>query len=175
MKRIVGLDLSLTRTGIAILSEAGYAEVRDITTRAAQLLPTRINTVLAEVTKVCAYPEPIVIIEEHLRAPRMSGKAYDRAELAGVIKQFLWNSAITFHMVHPKTLKKYVTGKGNEGDKDLILHLVAKKMGVETRNSDQADAAALADFGYHIFSDVPRRQLAQYEIDVLNKWRKEHL
>jgi Holliday junction resolvasome RuvABC endonuclease subunit len=116
-----------------------------------------------------------VFIEEHLKGKNMTGRAYDRAELAGVIKFYLYGEVIPFWMVHPATLKKYVTGSG-KGEKDVMLHVVAARMGFVAKNSDESDAYAIADFGYHVFQeDDPRRELHKYEKDVLKKWRKEHL
>jgi Holliday junction resolvasome RuvABC endonuclease subunit len=113
-----------------------------------------------------------VFIEGHAFSRVASQGMRDRTELAGVIKQSLFLSKVLYAVVSPTTLKKWVTGhggsKGNKVEKPLMLHLVAKKIGVECRNDDEADAVALADFGWHVLNpESPRRELLQYEKNTI--------
>jgi crossover junction endodeoxyribonuclease RuvC len=162
---IVGLDLSLTRTGVCRTVQIGNWGVASIETRPPKCLQERINQIVTEVMRVVD-ADCRVFIEGHSFGS-FGGQMRDRAELAGVVKQQLWLSNIPFSLVPPTVLKKYVTGKGN-AEKPLMLHMIIKKTGVECENDDQADALALADFGWHVLNpESPRRELLQYEKETI--------
>jgi crossover junction endodeoxyribonuclease RuvC len=173
--RYVGLDLSLTRSGISVFNGQEHILTQSVKTSPKDSLQKRILDVLSIIETCVMGHEVTVFIEAHLTGKAMVGKAYDRAELAGVIKFRLYSLSIPFYMVHPKTLKKYVTGRG-DGEKSPMLNVVATRMGYTPKNDDESDAHAICDFGYHVFhEDHPRRELLSYEKSVLAKWRKDNL
>jgi Holliday junction resolvasome RuvABC endonuclease subunit len=163
--KIIGLDLGLVRTGIAIINADGLA-CWHIKTDASKTLQERIATVADEIM----HATPLdckVLIENHSFGSFGAG-VRQLAELAGVVKFQLWRAGIPFALVAPMTLKKWATGTGKKMDKSIILHKVALKTGVEPSNDDEADAVALADFGWHVLNpESPRRELLQYEKDCI--------
>lgn len=163
--KIVGLDLSLARTGVA-LHNGDDIEFNSIETSAKAILQARIFTVMQALNPIFAVATH-VFIENHSFGSFGAG-VRQLAELAGVVKFQLWRTDIPFSLVAPMTLKKWATGTGKKMDKSVVLHKLALKTGVEPRNDDEADAVALADFGWHVLNpDPPRRELLQYEKDTI--------
>ena len=67
------------------------------------------------------------------------------ANLRGVCKAFCALHSIGYHEVHPVTLKKATTGKGNAG-KDKMLAYAKNNLGLQSDNEDEADALCLLDY-----------------------------
>lgn len=164
--RIVGLDLSLARTGIAVITPE-HIEAWCRETDSSKCLQERIGLMAAAVQSRVVTPGTHVFIENHSFGSFGAGKT-QLAELAGVVKVGLWERRIPFALVAPNTLKKWVLGFGGKSDKSMILHRIALKTGFEPLNDDEADALALADFGWHVLNpESPRRELLQYEKDTI--------
>lgn len=67
------------------------------------------------------------------------------ANLRGVCKVFCAVHSIGYYEVHPVTLKKATTGKGNAG-KDKMLAYAKNNLGLQSDNEDEADALCLLDY-----------------------------
>jgi Holliday junction resolvasome RuvABC endonuclease subunit len=163
--KIVGLDLSLVRTGVAIINSEGIA-CWSVKTDASKSLQERIATIADEMLRTIT-PGYRVFIENHSFGSFGAG-VRQLAELAGVIKFELWRLGIPFALVAPMTLKKWATGTGTKQDKSIVLHKITLKTGAMPANDDEADAVALADFGWHVtWPTARRRELLQYEKDTI--------
>lgn len=82
----------------------------------------------------------------------MEGYAYDAdnrladlSEIGGVLKVELHDAGIPFIVVPPKSLKKFVTGKG-DASKDRVMQFVFQRYDYRTDNDNIADAVGLAKF-----------------------------
>ncbi len=165
MTKIIGLDLSLARTGFCVLGENGPYAPGHIITKPVMPLHERIAAINLHVLRMADAGCHVFI--EGYSFGSFGGQLRDRTELAGVIKHNLWLSHIPYSIVAPTTLKKWVTGKGN-AEKSLMLHMIAKKTGVECENDDAADATGLVDFGWHLLHPgSPLRTLLAYEKEIL--------
>lgn len=172
--KVIGLDISLTRTGMSVHNKDGHCYTCSISSSPKDASLNRIDHIFSTVNNAIEKGD-VVFIEEMITGKMAnSGKSVERAKLVGLIEYTLWYKGILFYTIHPKSLKKWVTGSGGKGEKSVILHLIAKKTGYEATNDDEADAYALADLGCHLmFPDKPRRKLLTYEIDFLKKYAKE--
>lgn len=166
----MGLDLSMTGTGLVVLSRDGkilrkrkYKTYPVPPSDGLKLRPRgqraqdryvgedeeRIawlkKKVLLAATK---YDVCFVVIEGHAFAAKGRGKTI-LSELAGVVKNALYEKDIAFITQPPTTVKKHVTGSGNATKLDVIA--AAKKADRSISDSDTADAWACAKLGYDDF------------------------
>lgn len=150
---VIGLDVSLTSTGVYLYSLNNDEKHPDfyynITTKAKDGLDsTRIDNVCRILYEdLCnpLYPVIAACIEDYGPSGRVAGKILVRAELCGVIKSLLRNEVkIPYLTISPNGLKKVASGVGR-GDKTVTI-LAAASRGFVTKNSDQADAYHAARF-----------------------------
>lgn len=147
---IVGLDLSLTATGIATdtttttikpKSLAGPERLTWITERMLEHLPIKV----------------LVVLEGY--AYGRNNQAHQLGELGGVIRTMLWNLHVPYVVVPPATLKKYATGKGNAG-KEEVLAAAIRRLGYEGHDNNEADALWLRAMGCAAYgqplTDMPK-------------------
>lgn len=149
--RIIGLDLSLTRTGYVLPdgttsvivppkgAERGMPRLRWI--RDSILSRARMSRV------------DLVVIEGY--AMGMGREAHNHAmgELGGVVRLSLFEAGISFVDVPPAVLKKYATGKGN-ANKELVLVEAVKRLGFQGSDNNEADALWLWHMAHDRFDGV---------------------
>lgn len=163
--RVLGLDLSLTGTGVASslgwCRAVGYTDSKNPITK----LPhaTRLNAMRGVRNGVIAQigrPDLAVI---ELPAPsRSGGGAHERAWLWWEIYEYLIANDIPVGLMSIGQLKLYATGKGN-ADKKVVVDQVARRWPAwETLGNDNcADAVALMAAGLDWLGErlavVPKR------------------
>jgi Holliday junction resolvasome RuvABC endonuclease subunit len=156
--RVVGLDLSITATGIA-RSDGTLTTVNTKTATSDQRLLV-IERHVAEVIGVChEYPKPHLAVIEDL--PTHAHGAGITGMVHGVIRVVLMRSGIPYVLVPPATLKKYATGKGNATKPDMRMALY-QRAGLDLRDDNQVDALWLRLMGLdalgHPQIDLPKAQ-----------------
>jgi len=78
-------------------------------------------------------------------------QAHQLGEIGGQVRRLLRENRCLFQVVPPKTLKKYVTGKGN-AKKEVMLHHTYKSWGVGDDvlvDNNQVDSYGLARMAMH--------------------------
>jgi Holliday junction resolvasome RuvABC endonuclease subunit len=146
IRRVIGLDLSLSRTGLASndgdpIFTCTFANPTGPTIE--QRIATLSHQALTEVRWRHGPVELVVV--EGLPSARLSGAGSSVASLGmlhGVIRHYL---AITHGfpllVVEPASIKKYATGKGN-ANKDLVRDAARDRFGLAAgTTSDECDAA----------------------------------
>lgn len=161
--RIIGLDLSLTATGVAII-EDGETTVHTVTSKgelSASLAErsARLVRLIDEIAALALEVDPDLVVIEQPAFSRTTGHHHDRSGLWWLTVDALHVNTIPVAEVTPSGLKKYATGKGN-ADKDAVLLAVARRYpAVEIRNNNEADALVLAAMGAdhlgHPITDMP--------------------
>ncbi|MFJ8855147.1 hypothetical protein [Streptomyces sp. NPDC102437] len=140
---VIGLDLSLTCTGVA---GAGWSDI----IRTKRRGDDRLNHLLAAVADFVKRADLVV----------MEGPSYGHAALAGhedlaglrvLVRQYCYRHQIPYGVVPPSSLKMFATGRGN-ATKGEVRSGVADRYGHHTEGVgryDQADAYTAMAMGLH--------------------------
>lgn len=158
--KIVGIDPSLTSTGVAVLPDRTYV------IRSKQHGVARLTEIRDAIKKEIADAD-LVILENY--AYCRANQAHQIGELGGVLRVLLTESGVRWITVAPAQLKKFATGKGNT-KKEHMLQQVYKRWGVECETSDEADAFTLAKIGQALVHDV---ELTKFQKEVIERLKGE--
>lgn len=131
---ILGLDLSLTATGVAHCD--GSTDTWKMSTTGAQRLLVLRDRLLSLLD---AHID-LVVIEEYAFAAR-GAHAHEVGEWGGVARLTLHEAGQPWAAVMPSSLKKYATGKGN-ANKDAVRDAARDRLGplAPGISSDECDA-----------------------------------
>lgn len=134
---IVGLDLSLTATGICTASRCETVTVKSTGMR--RLLDIREQLVDRG---ICA--ADLVVLEGYSFGSRQS-HAHALGELGGHIRLCLYSAEIPYVDVAPALLKKFATGKGNANKDQMVA--TAARAGCPADDNNAVDAWWLRQLG----------------------------
>lgn len=134
--RVLGLDLSITGTGIAPAT-GSTSTLHPRTAGDERLLEIR-NHISLELDTV-----HLAVIEGPVLR---SQAALSLAMLHGAVRTLLWDTATGYVIIPPATLKKYATGRGNATKPDMAVALY-KRTGLELADDNQVDAWWLRAMG----------------------------
>lgn len=157
----LGIDLSLTHTGLAVLSDGRLHSKKSIRSKPTGKRPIneieRIEHISVQIAEVIDQVKPDIAAIEGIAF--MASKTTALAQLSALnyfVRRELMKRQIPFVIVAPSSLKKFVTGKGN-AQKDEVMLSIFKRWGVSITDDNEADAYALAhvalaitDNGYKI-------------------------
>ena len=156
MTLVVGLDLSLTSSGVAIIGWPGpamatpYAHVSRVRSKG-----TRGDTLQDRHARLRMLAQAIIdeargaalVVVEQPAFSAVGGSHHDRSGLWWLVVGRLLSREIPVVEVTPGQLKKYATGSGVAG-KDAVLAAVVRRYPcVDVGNNDEADALVLAAIG----------------------------
>lgn len=145
--RVIGVDLSLTSTGVA---GADWA-----TTIAGGSLAKKGATLQQKWTRICRVrgrlleyldSADLVVIEGPAFASNDPG-AHERAALWWRIVGRCLSNDVPVAVVPPSTLKVYATGNGRASKEDVVQQVQRRWSHITFRGNDQADAIALCAMG----------------------------
>ncbi len=140
---VMGIDPSLTSTGIVMLSanEEFESSAIQATTRGVERL-AEIREAIWDAADTWFELPRLVAIESYAFGAR-GAAMFSLGELGGVLRWSLYSWHVPYIDVPPSQVKKFATGHGN-AKKDEIMLAVYKRWGVEFHTSDEADAYVLA-------------------------------
>lgn len=170
--KILGIDQSLTGTGISVISDGKleYSTVIKSKFKGVKRL-IDIKTQLVDIYK--ANNPNYVAMEGY--GFMTKGRGFELGELGGVIKVTFSELGNPPIVVHPSHLKKFVTGKGN-CDKSLVLMNIYKKYGIEFDNDNIADSYGIARLMLEIAlmkqGDRTRKDFNKDEWSVIKEYIK---
>ena len=164
----LGLDLSLTGSGVYVLDEHGNTVV-------AECLSTKHYGVerlffLREKLLAAINTNEITLACLEGAAMHETGRLYDLGNLAGIVMLVLYDKGIPFISAAPLALKKYAGGVGKNTGKMTVMLDVFKNFGIEIRQPDICDAFVLSTIAkdyykrYIVKEDIT---LKPYQSDVL--------
>lgn len=158
MNRVVGLDLSLTATGIAY-SNGSTGLVKPLSRGDARLAEIR-----GEVRTAVVAADLVVIEDAVVR----SSAAVAIGMVHGAVRVML-QTGPPYVLIPPATLKKFATGKGN-ADKTAMAVALLKRAGLELPTSDEVDAWWLRAAGLQLLGE-PVVTLPAAQVAALDKIR----
>jgi Holliday junction resolvasome RuvABC endonuclease subunit len=138
---VIGLDLSLTSTGVCVLYR-GHMKTWTYGQPKPKSKLLRLEFHRQELASLLLrYSPALVGIEGHSFGSTSS--AHSLGELHGVVKLELLHFGVAACIVPPTNAKMFVAQNGGVGKDQIPLHLF-KRFGVEVTNTDEADATAVA-------------------------------
>jgi len=156
---VVGVDLSLTSTGVA--TPSGVSVVSVALTGPARLVGIR-DAVMA---LVLSCDDPLVVVEGYSFSSRNS-HAHALGELGGVFRVALFESRVPYIDVPPTCRAKFATGKGN-ASKSEVVSSVSARTGIVWSGKgaeDMCDAWVLQEMGLALLGrarhDWPRENIS---------------
>lgn len=154
---VVGLDLSLTCTGIAY--GTGYGET--VVSDPAAFLGDERLTIHALAIRMYAKGAALAVIEDVPPAQAQAIKVLSMVH--GAARVALQSIRVRYALVPPSTLKLYATGRGNASKEDMA-EAAYRRAGLRFRTSDECDAwwlraAGLWRLGYPVVT-LPAEQCA---------------
>lgn len=151
--RVLGIDVSLTCTGVGILDYGdpvwARTEIVESKGRRADTLRDRDARLEAIADEVLVYAAPttaLAVIESGAFS-RVGGSGWDRAALWWRIVHRLHRRDIPVVGVAPTTLKKWATNSGRADKSDVAVAVARLWPMVEADSNDGWDALALAHMG----------------------------
>lgn len=173
--KIVGLDLSLTGTGISVWTVANGKElpgVNSVVTNKLRGMP-RIDHIWKAISfemDCVATGSTIVYIEDFAFGVQQNQSfVREIGMLHGVIRHYLWKASIPIKLVAPTVLKKFVAGSG-AAKKEVVILDVYKRFGFEARDNNMADAYSLMAFGRAV-EGLWDKELLSFQKETVDKFR----
>lgn len=150
--KVMGIDLSLTSTGVALAANAaivGSSRIQTTGKRADTLVQRqeRLDGITTKIMGLVQVYQPDLVVIESPSYGSQHGSQHDRSGLWWLVVDSIISNGTPLATVTPNGRAKYATGKGNAG-KDAVLAAVVKQYAeVEVTGNDVADAVVLAAMG----------------------------
>jgi Holliday junction resolvasome RuvABC endonuclease subunit len=177
---LVGIDQSLTATGICVLDNNLTHLYSDTVVckkeRGVQRIEKVVDTILAHVQDLCA--KRIVVVREGYSYGSKSNSVYDIGELGGCINytlnehfQHRDDCVGELYIIPPTSVKKFVLGKGNIKKDSYYLKSVYESVGIDFEDDNQADAYMLAYMmgiiQFVLSGDIPIDELSPHKMESM--------
>lgn len=161
--RFLGIDPSLTSTGLAVVEDGRVVDLRRV--RSKHKGHERIEDILTAINELTS-PQTNVGIEG--TAMHAKGSATVQIfGLWGVITHELWRRGNHYYVVTPSGRCRYATGRGN-ADKDHVLAAVIKRYAdADVTGHDVADALVIAAMGARRFGEPLEDSLPEANLKAL--------
>jgi len=175
---VVGLDMSLTGSGICVVQndvstiETLKTGPHDFSCDLERLLYIT-NTVMSKIPQTPS----LICIEDYFipMSTAQTGAAMSLNSLGTLMRIKMYEAKFPFIIISPPQLKKFILGKG-VGQKSLIMKEVFKKYNVDVKDDNQADAFVLAQIALAIEDMAAKANLSKYtkpQVDVITTIMKD--
>jgi len=171
--KILGLDISLTGSGVVLLEDDQIKLELLIKSKP----PVEKNNV-TEIERLILIRDKIISIIKEYKPDLVSienlaflAKGTSLTQLSYLnyaIRAYLWENKIKFLIVSPKSLKKFITGSGNAQKEEMMI-TVLEKYHIATTDANIADSCSLAFVGKAFLTGVTRESYEQEVIEILKK------
>lgn len=161
---VLGLDLSLTGTGMCVVqtgSRDGKGLLATINTTAKTRTEDRLITIRRTIGQASSGVDAAII--EGLSYGSVGGAQAERSALHWMVRVDLYQLGIPYVIVTPMSLKKFVCGTA-KAEKSMMIREVFRRWGVEAANDNEADAAALARLGLMYYGQAEHQTMAQQQV-----------
>jgi len=147
--RVVGLDISLTNTGVAIWQDGVFAQSRKFGRKGKndETIPQRRKRILTLADQVMEMTKPEFVALAFVEQPAYSqagGSTWDRAGIWWEIIGGLVDKGVPIVQVAPNTLKLFATGGGGASKAEMITAALRRHPEANVIDDNTADATHLA-------------------------------
>lgn len=165
MRLYLGVDQSLRKTGMVVLSEAGDVILRRLVQPGSLRGVARLSFIRNELKEILATYRPAYAALEGYSYDS-TGKVFELGEAGGIVKLSFFDASVPFHVVAPTALKKFVANN-HQASKDVMLKKTLEKWGVDFQDEDDlCDAHGLA----RILRAIDKRDSAyRNELEVVHE------
>jgi crossover junction endodeoxyribonuclease RuvC len=163
MSNVLGIDLSLTGTGLVRLDSDGTHKNARIETKSGEPIFERWTKILGAINEWSLGCE-IVVIEGYSFGSVAGMRTC--IELGGIVRFQLLRSRRRIVEVSPSTLKRFASQDGHAEKDKMILH-VFRRWGVEFQSNDECDAYVLARIGQAIENGTDG--LPQFQVEIIEQ------
>jgi crossover junction endodeoxyribonuclease RuvC len=175
-KVVMGLDLSLTHTGVSVIKGdefvfSGVIRSTPIGDRPIDELYRILQIVYRIDDLVDKYQPEMVCIENLAFMAKNTTSLVQLSALNFFVRNLLKDRNIVFSLVAPTSVKKFISGKGNV-DKNIIMMEVFKQYGFSPRDDNEADAAALSIIAMALLNK-PLHKLTKAQKETLQLLEKQ--
>jgi len=169
--KIVGIDASLTSTGVAVFDNSKEIAIftKAITTDLIGV--ERLSFVQQKIFNEVDPPGEcdLIVLENYAFAK--AEKAHQTGELGGVLRLMFHHHGIPWIVAAPTQVKKFATGEG-KATKEKIAVACYKHWGVEFNTNDEADAYVLMRIGMAL-KGIGVDKLTGYQKEIVKTISKE--
>lgn len=169
-----GLDISLTATGVANISNNGKITSKILSAPKPKKFNNKFNRYQSLVEDILDYIKDTktkyVVLEDYI-VTKHSTTTTKLIEVGACVRYTMNLKKIPFLTVAGSQLKKYVCGKGNV-PKDILIKELYKRYDVDVFDNNEADAIGLAMICRDLVKDKPQQDV-KYMKEVLAKIRKD--
>jgi len=173
----VGIDLSLTGTGVVILEDGLLINKKLIKSKPSGDLPInellRIKGIIEGIEiSIMGHDIDIAVIENLAFGVKKTTALTQLAGLSYFTRDMLYKKSIPFVMVAPGSLKKFITGNG-AAKKDEMLLATYKLYGITLLDDNICDGYGLARLGYSILQSNCEPMMTQNQQEVVTLISKQ--
>jgi crossover junction endodeoxyribonuclease RuvC len=147
--KVIGLDLSLTSTGVAVATQDGAVTDRitskPVPNATLEDRDERLWGIRARVLDHASGADLIVV--EGPSYGSTTGHQHDRAGLWWLVVDALLRRGQRIVEVPPSSRMKYATGRGNASKDDVLSAVIRRYPHIDVNGNDEADALILAAMG----------------------------
>jgi len=168
--KILGIDPSLTATGIAFI-ENGVFKSGLIKTKPTYTVMDELKRLLKIRDSFALDGVDIAVMEGVAFGVRKTSSLAQLAALNYLIRERLYKNKIPLLIIPPTVLKKYITGKDN-GPKDTMLLETYKRYEMSFSDNNLCDAFGLAKIGEAVLDESIK--ILAFQKDIINNLREQY-
>lgn len=157
--KVVGIDISLTGTGMAIHRAGAETYVREHGEDGRKGMPfaergDRIERLVDQILFDCQAAD-LAVFESHDFGVKHSGGAHDRSGVFWIVVRELRARGTAVAQATPQALKMYQSGSGTASKDQMLVDAVRRYPTVDVRTNNQADAMAALSMGVRFLELAP--------------------
>ncbi|MGW0052067.1 hypothetical protein [Nocardia nova] len=170
---VVGLDLSLTSTGIAV-TKPGDPAIWCGTVKSAGAVGATWQQRYRRMTNIVgrilpAIPDGALVVMEAPSYGSTTGHQHDRSGLWWMVYDLLAGTTRTVVPVPPNSRAKYGTGKGNSGKDAVLAAAIRRYADVQISGNDEADAVILTAMGCRLIGKPIDDPMPKLNLEPMGK------
>jgi crossover junction endodeoxyribonuclease RuvC len=141
--RVIGVDLSMSATGLATAAGATLVKTKP---QCWSSDLARLRHIAARVRDACVEAAAELVVLEGLSYGSNYGKVSERAGLHWLVRHYVDNAGFPIAIVTPSARCKYICGKGN-APKDAVMIACVQRLPIVVSDNNEADAVILYAMG----------------------------